>query len=299
MFEKARGVSIEQLEVEINQLFTRLRDGALTSGDLINASEVNSQVHPSHADSWFQSGSVMEPDILPFRFVDNPNTTILDVGAHTGYTAVSLRHTPVQNFIHSVEPMAVYNPTLDRIAQLDPRYSYSNVAASDRFGTVYAYNLVINGVLVGGTTSIAGVTFQDWFSSYILTRIEELLPGAVIFVPQLLRVHFKTIPLDTLITQDFQWRRQGTHISGLKIDVEGHEFSAVSGATKILLEHKPLVMIETSEIALMIERMAESFYKPFERVGEHLRPKQKNHYNVYFVHDAMQLYYRAIGLITA
>lgn len=301
MLNASRVVTFDLLEAAINGLFLRLHAGALTADDMIEASSVNSFAAAKNADNWYKAGAVMEQDIVPFRYLDDPETTILDVGAHTGYTAASLRHTPLRNFIHSIEPMSLYNPTLDRIRQIDPRYSYSNLAGSDSQGSADAYNLVINGALIGGTTSIGGGTFRDWFAKYVMTRVgESWLPKQETYDVRLLHVRFDTFRLEDLIMPyRMQWERSGTRISGLKIDVEGHEQEAIAGAERLLLDHTPLVMIEVTNLKGMNDTMATFGYAPYERADDKIRPLRGSHYNVYYVHEAMLGHYRSIGLIAA
>lgn len=288
----------EILKKVIDDLFARLHDSSLLESDLIEAAAVNPHIRPQAVDEWMKSKSVMEPDILPFRHLDDSETVILDVGAHLGYTAVSFRNLPMRNFIHSFEPMTLYNPMLNRIAQLDPKYSFSNIACSNMSTTYDAYNLVINGNLVGGTTSIGGKTFERGLSEYIANRLgENWLPRSKIYDAKLLRVQFSAARLDDCIFgPNAQWLHKDRRITGVKIDVEGHEREAVLGCARLFREHKPLLMVEAFDIAKMTEIMNYFAYVPYERVDDKIRPLGGYHYNVYYVHKDMEIYYRKIGL---
>lgn len=289
----------EILQKAIDDLFSRLHNSSLLESDIVEAAAVNAHANPKTVDGWIKSKSVMEPDIQPFRHLDDPETVILDVGAHLGYTAVSFRNLPMRNFIHSFEPMTIYNPMLDRIKQLDPKYSFSNMACSNNSAVCDAYNLVINNHLVGGTTSIEGKTFESWFSGYIATRLgENWLPFSKTYDTRLLHVRFNAARLDDIIfNPDAQWSYADRKITGLKIDVEGHEREAVLGCARLFREHKPLLMVEAIDIANMTEVMSYFAYAPYERTDDTIRPLHGYHYNVYYVHKDLENYYRKIGLI--
>ena len=247
-------------------------------------------------------------------------------------TAASFRSLPVRNFIHSFEPTEIYNPMLDRLTQLDDKYSYSNVAISDGTSQHQAYNLVINGNLVGGTASIGGQTFETWLSDYLITRLgENWLPRANAYEAKFVKLEFSAQRLDDIVF-DQTWKHFGRRISGLKIDVEGHEREVLAGSARVLREHRPLVMVEvtpgTARQGLqqrnplarlaarlldrvhrrqrhqedshnsMVSRMKELQYAPFERDGDVLRPLITPHYNAYFVHEQQVGDCAKIGLIT-
>lgn len=281
----------------IDDLFCRLHNASLSESDLTDISAVNPHVHSETVDAWLRLKSVMEPDILPFRHLDDPETVILDIGAHLGYTAVSIRNLPVRNFIHSFEPVSVYNPMLERIRELDPKYSFSNVACSNVSSTLDAYNLVINGHLVGGTTSIGGKTFTKWLADYIASRLgENWLPVNRTYEAKLLRLPFHTARLDDCVF-NAAWAHGDRRISGVKIDVEGHEREAILGCARVFREHRPLVVVEAQDIPGMTELMGYFAYLPYERTEDKIRPLQGHHYNVYYVHKDMENFYRETALI--
>ena len=279
----------------VGSLFDRFHNGRLTDQDYTDVSAVDARIHPEHVDWLVTSKAIVEPDVIPFRWLDDPATVILDVGAHLGYTAATLRNLPTRNFVHSLEPVTLYNPMLARLAELDPKYSFSNVACSDKSETCSAYNLIVNGGLIGGTTTIDGATFHKSLSEYLTTRIgESWLPVCDSYDARLLRFTFETRPLDCIVSS---WEHLGRRISGLKIDVEGHEHQTIAGAGKVLTEHKPLLMIETSDHPRMTASLEPLGYVPYERVDNKIRPMVTPYYNAYFVHRDQVYAYKALGLI--
>jgi len=296
--DAANRASLGQLRRAILDVFARLHAGQLTASDFVQPAEIEDWVVPRYVDYWMESRAIVEPDILPFRHLDDPHAIILDVGAHTGYTAASLRNLPVSNYVCSIEPATIYNPALRRLTELDPKYSFLNVAASDRSGTVTAYNLVVNGTLIGGTSSIAGAHLQEQFADYVLTRVgESWLPFREKYEARILRLEFDTMRLDDLIRPDSTWPLAHGPIVGLKIDVEGHEVQAMEGAEGILRRHRPLIMVELRDIPSMIRQMRPFGYLPYEREGSRIRPLRDGHYNLYFAHESMLDAYDAGGLI--
>ncbi len=90
--DAANEASLGRLKQAILDVFKRLHAGQLRESDFVRPAEVEDFVVPAHVDYWMETRAIVEPDILPFRHLDDPDSTILDVGAHTGYTAASLRN---------------------------------------------------------------------------------------------------------------------------------------------------------------------------------------------------------------
>jgi hypothetical protein len=277
-----------QLRVAIAELFQRFHKGELAPSNFIDPGVVDAHLATSGVDYWMETKMVAEADILPFRHLDAEDT---------GYAAASIRNLPVRNHIHSFEPMSLYNPMLQRLSEIDTRYSFSNIACSDHAADRKAFNLVVNRTLIGGTTSIDGIGFQPWFTDYVVLRLGENWFGvADHYRAQLVQADFVALPLDEVVF-DLRWLHHGRPITGLKIDVEGHEFEAISGAKRTLTHHHPLLMVETLDVQRMAPVLASLGYLHYERDGDIIKPIVTPFYNAYFAHETRIREYERLGLI--
>ena len=145
---------------------------------------------------------------------------------------------------------------LQRLSEIDTKYSFSNIACSDHAADRKAFNLVVNGTLIGGTTNIDGIDFQPWLTDYVVSRLGEHWFGVA----------------DHYHAQLVRWLHHGRPITALKIDVEGHEFEAISGAKRTLTHHHPLLMVETLDVPRMASVLAPLGDLHYEQHGDIIKP---------------------------
>jgi FkbM family methyltransferase len=254
---------------------------------------------PAAIQSVWDMGQVIEPDILPLKHFKEEDGAILDIGAHWGYTAASIRHTGTQCPIVSFEAMAANSPSLDRLRSLDPCYDFCLIALSDKESLASLYTLVVNGRPLTGINSIDGITLSLWHVDVGAEAARAYFPEANDFEVKLGRVLVKSLPLDSAL-QAKTFRVAVDKIAAIKTDVEGHEAEVIRGARSIIAQHQPLLIIEGAAGDLPAVREVEQLgYLPANRDGDQLFPSNefimKNNY--YFYHPSRLNYLQSIGVI--
>jgi len=142
----------------------------------------------------------------------------IDVGANVGLYAGRLAQ--LASHVHALEPIPWLADDLAR--KLNPRrVTLHRVAASDQLGEA-----VLRVPFVGERQEHGYATLEPGFAPEGSTREITLT------VP--------LTPLDTLLPAG-----RGAPIGFLKIDVEGHEMAVLRGASRILAQDRPVVLVES------------------------------------------------------
>ena len=165
---------------------------------------------------------------------------VLDVGAHWGYSAVTMRHAGCSARIVSIEAMPMNMRSLHHLETLDPKYSCVNMAASDSHSVLRIYTPVLNGTAIMGLSSTGG-TLTTYFA-YHLAGLTSAYPppaGGRDAVGVLVS-EVAARCLDDILDE----RGERERVVAVKMDIEGHEPAALRGAERLFLEQAPLLMIE-------------------------------------------------------
>lgn len=153
----------------------------------------------------------IEPDILHLPRVMKLRRTAIDIGANNGVTTSTF----AKNFasVHAFEP----NPSLaEKVCPaLPPHATLWPIALSDTCG---------NAELRIPTSD--GVTMSGWAS------LDRPAVGT--------ESTWKSITVETRTLDSFEF----TFVDLIKIDVEGHELSVISGARNTIEREKPLIIVE-------------------------------------------------------
>jgi FkbM family methyltransferase len=151
-----------------------------------------------------------------FRDHIHPGDTVIDVGANVGvYTMLAAELVGPSGHVHAFEPdpqsMSYLLTTVNR-NRLTDRLTLWNVAASDHTANAQLYL----DLKTARTTSL---------------KADAYSPDAQVRQPLVVG----TARLDDLITQPPQF---------LKIDVEGAELAVLAGASRLLRDYHPVVLVE-------------------------------------------------------
>jgi FkbM family methyltransferase len=166
--------------------------------------------------------------------------TVFDIGAHIGYHAMTFASLiGSRGTVYAFEPNR-FNVERLRInvsgnRELSERIRIYETAVSDRIGTAQFYfsRCVDNGTSSGSFISEAHTYYEknaDYLNSFETTDVE-------------------TYPLD----QIGDLIGPGVRPDIIKIDVEGAEGIVLEGAKNVLIEHKPLLLIEVHSIYNMVK----------------------------------------------
>ena len=167
---------------------------------------------------WISPGGMKREQSIAQRFREHihPGDTVIDVGANVGiHTMLAAELVGRSGHVHAFEPdpqsMSYLMTTVNR-NRLTERVTLWNLAASDRSANAKLYL----DLKTARTTSL---------------RANAYSPDMQIRQP----VVVATAPLDDLITQPAQF---------VKIDVEGAELAVLAGASSLLRNYHPVLLVE-------------------------------------------------------
>ena len=261
----------ESLLTAVEGLYTRLQNDALTSADVVDLSTVQAPNVNTFVSRLFDDQALFDSHFGAFKEpydifrVFREDETVLDVGAHWGYSALAMRYQGCRSSIVSVEAMPFNIPALAHQKRLaDGRYDFVHVAASDAPHRLTFYVPAVNGKLVGGLGSTGG-TLVPRMAPFIAKRaadyppLEEGGPEQVVLAV----VEVGALPLDDIVPALGASRQQ---IVAIKMDIEGHEAAALKGARTLIAERRPVLMIEGGTQPAVREVMREYGYVRAARV---------------------------------
>jgi FkbM family methyltransferase len=167
---------------------------------------------------WISPGGMKRDQGIAQRFRDHihPGDTVIDVGANIGiHTMLAAELVGRSGHVHAFEPdpqSMFYLMTNVNRNRLAGRVTLWSLAASDRSASAQLYL----DLKTARTTSL---------------RANAYSPDTQIRQP----IFVATAPLDDLITQPPQF---------LKIDVEGAELAVLAGASRLLCDYRPVLLVE-------------------------------------------------------
>lgn len=243
------GPRYQSLLTAVEGLYTRLQEQALTDADFIALDALTLPKLEGFLARVFADRDLFEKHYSTFKEpydifrVFRDDETVLDVGAHYGYSALAMRYQGCAARIVSVEAMPFHIPPLERLKSLaGGAYDYVHVAATDAAQRLVFYVPVVNGKLVSGLSSTGG-TLVPRMAQHVARRFAEFPPvseGA----PDEVRfavVEVAGLPLDDIVQahgDSFE------RVSAIKMDIEGHEAAALRGGRRLLTSRRPVLMVE-------------------------------------------------------
>jgi len=233
----------------LESLYARLQEGTLRDTDYVDIEEVSwpdyeafvARLHSDPVEFRAHFDSFMRPFEVFRRFAEWE--TVLDVGAHWGYSALAMRHQGCRARILSIEALPFNIPPLETLSQIEgATYDYLNVAVSDRQRELTFYVPVLNGCGAGGLASTGG-TLTPTFAVTLVSRV-EFFPTPAQDGSDDVRIavlKLPALPIDVLVETP---GNRGQRIAAVKMDVEGHEAAALAGASRLLQTQRPFLMVE-------------------------------------------------------
>ncbi|MGB8819380.1 MAG: FkbM family methyltransferase [Rhizobiaceae bacterium] len=297
--------AIEVLEREAKNLYARLQSGTLSESDILPVAQARFEdqgrsgylaVIRNDVDEYKKHfASHMEP-LSPFR-IFSEDSTILDVGAHWGYSVVGMRHQGAKANILSIEALPQNAIELASLKEVEHgKYDYLQVAATEEACELNFYLPAVNGVAVAGLNSTGG-TLNDYFASHLASLTTTYL--AKEGEPDRLQVIVHKVaglPIDTIVKD----RGIADQVVAIKMDVEGHEAPALRGARNLIARQLPLVMIEeANRNPGVVAEMTSQGYDHYEL--QNRKFVKVNEYSWandgYWLHPQRLEFYRQSGLM--
>ncbi|MGL5361612.1 MAG: FkbM family methyltransferase [Bosea sp. (in: a-proteobacteria)] len=231
-------------------LYQRLQSGSLVPADFISVEDVTFPGSEDYLQRIYSDKAEFDASLKSFSeafslFSHFPQgSTVLDVGAHWGYSAVAMRHQGCEANILSIEAMSFNIPALHRLKEIDKnRYDCINVAVGNSIGELKFYVPVVNGFACTGLSS-TGATLDLYFA-FLLEDLAKSYkaPDGLADRFQLLEL---VVPATTIDLAIASHGVAADSILAMKVDVEGHESPTLMGAHELLSKQKPLLMLENA-----------------------------------------------------
>jgi FkbM family methyltransferase len=244
-----------------------------------------------------------EPEFSVFQFFSNPDETVLDVGAHFGYSATSIWRAGCPAKILSFEPNPWQQTSLQRIKDLKPgQFDFLGVGVGNARGSMRFVIPVVEGVGIGGLCSAAIEREMDWAIPENLLR-HMLKYAADVPSPRLqfAEAHWEVAPLDEIL-ESGSFAVPITQIAAIKIDVEGLEDEAIEGAARTLQRHRPMLMVEgANRVPAVFNRLARLgyCYAEFNDGTVYLTDEASTRIGGFYLHETRLDEYRDSGLLVA
>ncbi len=191
-----------------------------------------------------------EEDFLFFRkfFGSDRPVVLLDCGANAGQSVVSFLMSCPQGRVISFEPNLIYRPVLEGVQALlgADRFEFHMEGLSDAEADHDLYIPHVDGIPYPQEASMDLSQYKKPWVSDRLKSYGELLEIISI------KAHFATADSRHL------------KIDAIKIDAEGAEMLVLKGMRQMILECKPIFLIENNDWSAVTHFLSEFGYKPYQ-----------------------------------
>lgn len=244
-----------------------------------------------------------EPEFAVFAFVRDRAATVLDIGAHYGYSAASIWRAGSPAHVLSFEPNPWQHEPLQRIKELRPEaFDFIGMGLSNAQGSLRFVLPVVDGKGIGGLGTAAIERELDWaipenLVHYMNTYTPEVASPRLQFA----ETQWSVAPLDAMLASA-NVAVPLERIDAIKIDVEGLEPEVLEGAEQTLRRHRPWLMIEgANRIPDVVQRLAPLGYRyaEFAEGRVSLTNERSTRVSGFYLHESRLDEYRASGMLIA
>jgi FkbM family methyltransferase len=297
--ERERG----RLRSEIARVYKRFRERRLKAVDTVEPSDSEGRSSASWMADAIAKRTDLQPDACVFRHLRREDGTILDIGAHWGYTALAMRLTGTDCQVVSIEASEGHRECLDELRRWDADYDYLIQALGEDETVHELYTPVVNGQHITGLTNVDGKLLDDEHGDFLATLVGKHIPVARKYKVQLACLRVPLRPLDKVVNER-PFRFPFDRIAAVKLDVEGYEMQVLRGAHAAIARDRPLIMMEMeggNRSRQMVELMDALGYLYGDRQGDQVRlhADRSRELNGYWVHRDRVGEYRTRGLVAA
>lgn len=175
-----------------------------------------------HKGYWYHGTSREKETMLLFKEVIRQNSIVVEVGGHIGFISLWFEYlTSPDGKVYVFEPGINNLPYIRKNVGSSGRITLIEKAVGSSVGMIDFYEDSLTGQNNSVVKDFEGYK-QNAELSYVSSDINKT-----------------TVQITTLDTE-----LKGTNIDFIKIDIEGGEFGAISGATEILADSQPALMVE-------------------------------------------------------
>jgi FkbM family methyltransferase len=288
----------QKLLAAVIALYDRFRSGVLRDGDVIEPGLEGKSDRRWMAHA-IADKSDLQPDACVFGHFRREHGTILDIGAHWGYTALAMRLSGTDCPIISIEASSMHEECLDELRSWDIGYDFVIQPLGSSSQERSLYTPVVNGFPITGLTNVDGDIFDDHHARHLASIIGTYIPAAPGYRVQLACQPVSLRPLDEVLATG-QFRISTSSIAAIKLDVENHEIQVLNGAMKTLAEHRPFLMIEGgNRHSGVVNLLHELGYLYAERQDDVVRLHSgfSQAVNGYWIHESRLDFCSRVGLL--
>ncbi len=246
-------------------------------------------------------GQISEPEFRIFKHFRQDTGTILDIGANYGYAAISIWSAGAISPILSFEPNPWHLPCFKRIKEMRAGlFDYICVGLGSTPSATRFIMPVVEGIGISALASAAIETETDWtIPENVLHHMMHDHPDVEAPRLQFAEAVWRTERLDDILINN-RCDVDLSHITAMKIDVEGFEAEVLGGAGHTLQIHMPMIMIEgANRNPAVVEQLSPLGYRHAEFADDRLilSDEQSSRTNGFFLHGLKLGHYRSIGLL--
>ena len=255
---------------------------------------------PNWIEATLGNGSVHDEDYLVFGAFKDPESTILDIGAHYGYSAASIWSAGSASSVISFEANPAFEPCFQRIALLRPGlYDYCLSALGDSPGLLTFAMPTINGHGIGALNTACAAPSIEGLATNLTDFFEKYLAGQSL---DSFLIHTFQCPVarldDLLATHRFAFPTN--NVVAVKVDTEGLEGEVLAGSRSLLVAQRPLILAEAGHSNVLVSKeLLPLGYAYARRIDRQLQiaPGPIGSVNGFYIHPSHFDEYRRIELL--
>ena len=227
---------------------------------------------------WWYVLNAPQPHETAFSYLEKIKdlpVTLLDIGANTGISALSVHKCAPKWPIFSIEALSIMEPMLKltkrHLETLGAKFDYKICGLGKENGGVQSMQVaIVDGEFVD---TMATFTPGQFEKQYIIDTLNSISPEG--WGGQILSVETEVVKLDSL-----KLEFDNPHVF-IKMDVEGFELEVLPGMREFLLKHKPAILMESDAPEQVNNLLGTMGYPPryfyysetegrlIEKTGEH------------------------------
>jgi FkbM family methyltransferase len=254
--------------------------------------------------SWIEgmlsNPKVHDDDYVVLRYLKNPNSILLDIGANWGYSAGGFYKLGIRSCIVSYEIIPFFSAALEELKRrLGGRFHFAISGIGEYPGDMTFVVPVVNGVAEAALCSAVTNPHLSSLAKNILFFIDANPNLGQTLTLSFLEFLASVRPLDELVPNELPESFKELPVEAIKLDVEGLERAVLAGGKSLIRRFRPLILAEGANRTQGISELMESLGYIFaEREGDILVKVDGvgKKANGFFLHSDRLKEYQSLGV---